>query len=47
MAHLATDHANSNALCLKYDVHCNMSIDFIKFAFVRVLSTNLQMDNLV
>ena len=47
LAYLATDHTNFNALCLKYDVLCNMSIGFIKSAFMRVLLTNLKMDNLV
>ena len=47
LAYLATDHSNFNALCLKYDVHCNMSIGFIKSAFIRVLLSNLEMDNLV
>ena len=47
LAYLATDHTNFNAHCLKHDVHFNMSIGFIKSAFMRVLLTNLKMDNLV
>ena len=47
LAYLATDNTNINALCLKYDFHCNMSVGFIKSAFMRVLLTNLKMDNLV
>ena len=47
LVYLATDHTNFNALCLKYDVHCNMSIGFIKSAHMRALLTNLEMDNLV
>ena len=46
-AYLATDHTNFNALCLKYDVHCNMSIGFIKSALMRVFLTNLKIDTLV
>ena len=44
LAYLATDHTNFNALFLKYDIHSNISICFIKPAFMRVL-TNLKMDN--
>ena len=46
LAYLAKDHTNFNAFCLKYEIHCNMSIGFIKSVFMKVL-TNLKMDNLV
>ena len=47
LVYLSTDHTNFNALRLKYDVHCNMSIGLIKSAFMRVLLFNLKIDNLV
>ena len=33
LAYLPADHSNFNALCLRYDVHCNKFIGFIKSAY--------------